>query len=292
MAYVNDRVCVVLALHGEEEREHSGSRTKTEERAQARVLDWHRSVQSATKDDDGRPPDRRYYAAMFSFFKRKVGKAGKERSHPGDLGVSRKARSIAVLKQRGVPVNDSLPPLGGDADFGVRSAEDVLRRARGRLIFFMRSQFAVDNAPFSEYRKAMNELNAWGDLSPHELKTVEAETLTQRQIVDSSWAIEGVVALAWVIGLEPELGWPSDACDVRRAVTLVRQATSGKVRPLSEILDAADLHYRIHWACRQLVQLEGKAPPHSVLPSVVIERRHALEWVICPEGWDDVDLST
>lgn len=241
---------------------------------------------------------------MFGFFKRKTPAAHSApqpapRTQPPDSpGEARKARSIAVLKARGVRFIPHLPQLGDESEFAARSADEIFRRMRARTIYFFRSQFAMDNAPMAEFRKAMDTLNAWDDLSPVEQACVEAEQLTEQQMIESSWAIESVQALAWALGLIGDLPWPDAPCDVKRVVAVIKATPDPgnlTVRPLSQLLDQADLYYRIHWACRQLVLLEGKPPPGDVHPSVAFERRMALEWLIAgPEAvdWDDVEMST
>lgn len=240
---------------------------------------------------------------MFNPFRRKKQQGGADvpvSSAEMSGGEVRKARSVAVLQNRSVLVNPWLPILGEDSDFRVRAADEILRRARARLVYFMRSQFAMDNVPLAEYRAAMDEMKAWGDLSPEEREVVEAGTLSPQQMADSSWAIEACVPLVWAIGLLPELSWPDGKCDARSVVDTIRRARlSGggdgeevEARPLGEVLDQTDLYYRLHWACRQLVQLERKGPPPGVDPSVVIERRRALEWMVGAEEWDEVGMGT
>ncbi len=64
-------------------------------------------------------------------------------------------------------------------------------------------------------------------------------------------------------------------------------------RPAAEILDALDLHFRLHWAARQ-ASVEQKSPPTDLEPGVVVERRHALNWLVCFQDadWDGVDTPT
>jgi hypothetical protein len=66
------------------------------------------------------------------------------------------------------------------------------------------------------------------------------------------------------------------------------------LRPTSEILDAFDLHFRLHWAARQAVQVEHTEPPVGLDLGVLQERRHAENWLVRFEDaeWDDVDTPT
>ena len=66
------------------------------------------------------------------------------------------------------------------------------------------------------------------------------------------------------------------------------------VRPYRELLDAADLIYRIDWACVDARVMDMKAPA-ELDAGVVVERHRSLFWLAGIDercAWDDVDLST
>lgn len=209
--------------------------------------------------------------------------------------LRRKAASIALLKARGVPTIDHLPPLEPEDELEPHTPEEVFRRMRANFVYFMRGQFAMENAPLSEFRERLDKLSAWGDLSPAERAVVESAKPTPQQIVESSWALEAVYTLQWALNLESELPWPNAPCNMEKAFGIVKRETSAanrSVRPLNDLLDQMDLHCRLLWACRQSM-LKGKEPPADVNASVVIERMRALGWLVHRGlGWDDVDLSS
>ena len=69
---------------------------------------------------------------------------------------------------------------------------------------------------------------------------------------------------------------------------------AAKLRPRAELLDQADLIYRLHWACVD-ARVMGLPAPQELEEGVVMERHRALFWLagcdkMCP--WDDIDLST
>jgi len=68
---------------------------------------------------------------------------------------------------------------------------------------------------------------------------------------------------------------------------------AARMRPDSEILDALDLHYRLHWIVRQ-AQVQQQPAPAGLNADVLMERHHALNWLVLFEGndWDDVDTPT
>ena len=66
-----------------------------------------------------------------------------------------------------------------------------------------------------------------------------------------------------------------------------------KMRSNGEILDALDVHYRLHWLVRQ-ARLKDQGPVQGVDAGVVLERHRVLNWLVRFEdsAWDDVDTPT
>ena len=66
------------------------------------------------------------------------------------------------------------------------------------------------------------------------------------------------------------------------------------MRPVDEILDAADLNYRYDWACVN-ARIDRKSLPCGLNESVVVERHKALNWLIGADGaedWDKIVVNT
>ncbi len=64
------------------------------------------------------------------------------------------------------------------------------------------------------------------------------------------------------------------------------------MRSKVELLDAADLYYRLDWACVD-ARINGKEMTQAH-PGVVYERHYALNWLISygNQEWDDVRCDT
>jgi hypothetical protein len=213
----------------------------------------------------------------------------------GPANLRRKAASIRLLQARNIPTIDHLPPLDPDEDLSTRPVLDVFHRMRGNFLYFMRGNFALHDVPFAEFRERLDRLQAWDHLSPNERRVVDSPTPTEQQIIQTSWALEAVFALQWSLGLVSDLPWPTALCDMQDTVDIMKATTTCDnltLRPLSDLLDQMDVHYRLHWACRESM-LHGDEPPGELNESVILERRRALEWLVYPDRpWDDVDLST
>jgi hypothetical protein len=209
--------------------------------------------------------------------------------------LRRKAASIRLLQARNIPTIDHLPPLDPDEELGSRPVLEVFHRMRGTFLYFMRGNFAMHDATFAEFRERLDRLQAWNHVSPKEREVVDSPTLTQPQIIETSWALEAVFALQWSLGLVSDLPWPTDLCDMQDTVDIMKQTTTCDnltLRPLSDLLDQMDLHYRLLWACRESM-LHGAEPPGDLNASIVLERMRAFDWLTHPDrAWDDADLSS
>jgi hypothetical protein len=106
--------------------------------------------------------------------------------------------------------------------------------------------------------------------------------------------------MLWALRKVEKLSLPTSECNVemlRSVLPKLGQSThafisSASLRSLSEILDATDLIYRIHWAVRDS-QLNRQSIPAQLNPDVVIERHYALNWLtFYAEDWDDVTTDT
>jgi hypothetical protein len=80
------------------------------------------------------------------------------------------------------------------------------------------------------------------------------------------------------------------------AIALFKDIAAGggppqKVRSVSDLLDMADLNYRVLWAVRD-ARAGAKPEPAGVMGSIVSARHRALSWVLKPGSeWDTADIS-
>ncbi len=206
----------------------------------------------------------------------------------------RKAASHAIIKAHGVAWNPHLPLYHEPDAVVTRTPEETHARMAGLFTYFMRGQFAIDNVDYSEFEEFRPSFGV-ASLSPDERTFVDDRTPDQKQVMSSSWAIEGVVVLLWSLNLVQGLQWPEGICNLNEAIDLVRKnikpANVPTLRSHDEIFDQADLYYRLLWACRDAM-LARRPEPKGVVASVVFERRRALGWLTDTEDWDDVDMSS
>jgi hypothetical protein len=208
---------------------------------------------------------------------------------------ARKARSVAVLEAAGVQVLPSLPVIETEATSLRRTETEVAERMIALAIVAVKGETG-DHALGLQL---IDQFGAAGFLSPAEARFMADPAPSEFDRIQFTWRYEGVWVMLWALSLIDDPGPPSDIADVPRLAEILRElGTEGvlataRLRPQSELLDAADLIYRQHWAVRQ-ADLDGDPVPPGLYPGVVMERHYALNWLIGYGGqaWDDVSTDT
>lgn len=208
---------------------------------------------------------------------------------------SRKQRSVVILKAEKVPIIEHLPVIEAEAESTRRTTEEVALRAMALCIVAVKGegleQEIVD--------KLVQNYELSSAFTPKEKEFISNPEPTKHERVQFAWRYECYWVMLWALGYVENLERPDKICDVKRAVSFLRDLgrkgflQKAKLRPQSEILDAADLIYRYHWAvvdarvnhCESPAQLDG---------GVVMERHHALNWLIgyMDQEWDNVSTDT
>ena len=110
------------------------------------------------------------------------------------------------------------------------------------------------------------------------------------------------VPLFWACGFRKKLEYPSKMADTTKEVRLIggcenfaELMKNVKMRRLSEILDAADLIFRMDWACVEARLKNDRSIMGDLFPDVVVEQHKGLNWLIGAydaEDWDTVRPNT
>jgi hypothetical protein len=211
----------------------------------------------------------------------------------------RKARTEAQLQERGMQTPAHLPPVLCEPELCLREAPEVAARALALFAVAVRAESLAAGAPIPLDQLEQKLPGLAGYLSPEEAAFLHAPQPDAEELAQFSWRYESLGVLEWALGLSPSLPYP-DALSgpplVARAIVdggwegLMRDA---RLRPAGEILDMLDLHFRLHWLVRQ-ARIEDKPAPGALDAGVVLERHHALNWLVRFEdhAWDAVDTPT
>ncbi|QYF94271.1 DUF4272 domain-containing protein [Massilia sp. PAMC28688] len=212
--------------------------------------------------------------------------------HP-DQALARKARTVALLEQRGITVPATLPPLVGESELVLRTNDEAVGRARALLMVALRADSVASGEPMSA-ELLMNKMPLADDyLSDQEREFLDQEAPSQNDCAQLIWRYESLYLLEWALGLVDELPFPDAPCDSASTAATLISMRGPQLRGASEILDALDLHYRLHWHVRQK-RLKKQGEADGVDADVLIERHRALNWLVRFEHapWDDVDTPT
>ncbi|MCC8377225.1 MAG: DUF4272 domain-containing protein [Rickettsia endosymbiont of Graphium doson] len=208
------------------------------------------------------------------------------------IANKRKEKSLEILKKEGVPYLELFPPYHEDK---LRTKEEICIRAMCLMVVAFKGE-GLNKQKALEVAK---ELAITNDFSPEELAFLNNENPDPQDKINFLWRYESLWILLWVLGYVKELKRPEDICNVSEAVSIIKERKRDKfieeamLKPVSEILDIADLTFRYHWAVRN-AWIKKEEPPAKLDPSVIYERRYALEWLLNNhnEDWDNIDTPT
>ena len=209
--------------------------------------------------------------------------------------LARKQRSIAILKSEKVPYIDHLPVIEIEAESTRRSTEEVAARAMAVCLVAVKGE-GIEQATID---KLVRDYDLMSSFTRKEKAFINDPHPSDHDRVQFAWRYEDYWVMLWALGFIDKLERPAAICDVKRAVTILRDngrqgfLQKSKLRPQNEILDAADLIYRYHWSTDD-ARVNGKKAPAGLDPGVVMERHYALNWLIgyMGQAWDDISTDT
>jgi Domain of unknown function (DUF4272) len=198
--------------------------------------------------------------------------------------------SILVTDSLGVPINSFLPLL--DTPVQSRSKDEIFKRLMC-LHVVAACAYGLNRAKAKEW---VVQEGIAKDLTASEALYLNDGIGDSEQF---KARIEGMWALCWALGFISHFDF-SKVCDSQFVSLLpnlkILQAAStlkSRVicRQFSEIVQASDIAYCLHWGIRD-AELTGKVLPSNIVDYVIIERRRALDWLISNYEWDDISLDT
>ncbi len=124
-------------------------------------------------------------------------------------------------------------------------------------------------------------------------------TYQEQDLIDLDWEYEAYWSLIWALGIIGDISNGADVCNCDFAIKLVTESKTYEdfkskcnLRDINEVLDMLDLYYRYHWAVVDK-RINPQTNIGALNPSVVVERRRGLEWLISnEEDWYDISLDT
>jgi hypothetical protein len=212
-----------------------------------------------------------------------------------DEGQARKERSIAILKAEKVPFAEQLPQIATESESVRRTTEEVAMRAMALCIVAAKA----DGLEQEVVDRVVKEFELESAFTPKEKGFIDEPEPSRHDCVQFVWRYECYWVMLWALGFIDELDRPDHGCDAKHAVSVLLDngrdgfLKKAKLRPQSELLDAADLIYRYHWAVVD-ARIENLEAPAELSADVVVERHYALNWLIgyMNQEWDDISTDT
>lgn len=218
---------------------------------------------------------------------------------------ARKERSEKILAKHKVMINANLPRIESEDEAHIKSPEEIVKRA---VTAFITAQIAIDIcndsgalesaeffAPILERFGLTDELTE--DEKPY-FDTEKCNDITKDAAYQLQWRIEMCMPLFWACGFWKKLDYPKDMTDTSELITLIDSCNNlaelmshVKMRSATEILDLADLLFRMDWACVEAWLKKDPSIMGDLSSDVVVEQHKGVNWLIGAydaENWDTV----
>lgn len=211
----------------------------------------------------------------------------------------RREKNNKFLKKNKISFSEKLMTRWEDSSVKIKHLEMICKRA---VACFFVIQIACDIAKddYEEsvkfFKPMLEQFGVMDYLNSKENRILDGTYSTQ-DAIDMDWAYEAYWSLCWALGLVKDIKEGSEVCDCQKAIDIMMSCKSTeefmkkcKLRSTDEILDMLDLYYRYNWAINDAKVCE-ESSIGNLNPSVVIERRRGLEWLVSEEDdWYEIDM--
>jgi hypothetical protein len=213
--------------------------------------------------------------------------------------IARKNRSIEILENLNIPTLAHLPVLEDTTIARLRSKEVIL----GRIIALTIISARISGLSLADVQIYIKMHSTHIAFSPLEQDFVYSNIANEADASEFSCSYLSIWPLLWALQLVPTSltsapPAPKTKFDYSKVFSLITSTSSAELlvnsnlRNLPEILDAADLAYRYHWAAvNEQLTLNANEPP--TLPYAVTSAHlKAFNWLISDVDWDSVTTDT
>lgn len=217
----------------------------------------------------------------------------------------RKMRSIAILKEKGIPFLEHLKASVFESECKIPDKEVIIHRlaciftACVQSEIYTSGQFENCREMAAEEIAQMEERYQISDwLSPEERDYLENPDKDPALHNRFGWRYECCSVLLWALSMM-ELKEPTEICDASELGAVMWNHTfdslmeAAVLRSRDEILGMQDLVLRYDWACVD-ARVHHKEVP-MLCSDIVFEWHYALNWLVQADGiadWDRVTTTT
>lgn len=203
--------------------------------------------------------------------------------------LERRRRNVMQLRRRRIYTPLSVPVIETEREAKRRTKHQICGRAAALLAVSLYSECLLREgmrpSEAGAFMKDMvKSLRAEEFFSPSEKAYLKDSCPDKKQQLQFLWQYEKLYVLEWALGLFETLEWPKLLCSEEDCVTKLREFHSleelerkARLRTEKELLDAADLYRRLHWACQDAAANDYPLP-EKILAEAVDERLKGLFW--------------
>jgi hypothetical protein len=145
----------------------------------------------------------------------------------------------------------------------------------------------------------LGKQNVESAISPDERRILTSKQLSDRDLINASWRVEGLEVMLWALNELPDLSPLSGQCDSSRIEDVFSPILSDtsefldrdSMRSEGEICEQQEAIESHHWTIRD-ARIHGKPQPKGLDSGVVRERHYAINWISFGEDWDEVLTDT
>ncbi|GAL87480.1 hypothetical protein CHU_2548 [Sporocytophaga myxococcoides] len=203
----------------------------------------------------------------------------------------RKKLTENFLSSHGLPVFDNWPPLEEENDITLKTPQEIAERI---LILSYLNCTAFDPGLRNKIIGFLHEEGLWDKISLQEKLLFEKSEFNDDEIAIIAWRAESIWILLWSINKSNQLNFPPEEVNFNTIFEhlppFLNNAedfiTSATLRHATEILDQADLLFRLNWTFYQAHTNNLDIP--ELNQGIVFERYFAINWVInFRKTWDE-----
>lgn len=212
--------------------------------------------------------------------------------------LQRKAKTEQYLATLGLHSLESLPPVVAESEVILRTPDEVAKRALALMLTGIQAESFRENDPLDPEEFKERCPIGYAALSNIEYDFIHNIQPQEQDIMNMGWRYEALLPLQWALNWQSTLPFADTFCQASSLVekgleNINPEISTLTLRPLSELLDALDLNYRLHWLTRDY-RINNKPLPVQMVEDIIQERQHAFNWLTNFENadWDDVDTPT
>lgn len=205
--------------------------------------------------------------------------------------TERKENTEHILRSLGITLIDQLPPLEEESAIRLRTPQEIAKRIL--ILTYLNCIVEADHLK-QDVILFLKKEGLWESVTAQEKAWFEKKELTEQEVTQILWRGEAIWFMLWTLHKTDTMALPVSDTNITNAIPLLPPfmqdpaefINTATIRSTAEILDQADLTFRLLWALRE-ADLNSSAHELPLNAGVVHERYNAINWItLVNEQWD------